>query len=50
MARLSVACTVTWMPRAKGPECGTNAKSAVTPVAAAAQAVISGMWRCTSAL
>ena len=23
------ACTVTWMPRANGPECGTNAKSRV---------------------
>ena len=27
--RISCACTVTWMPRANGPECGTNVNSAV---------------------
>ena len=26
-----------WMPRAKGPECGTNAKSASTPEAASCE-------------
>jgi hypothetical protein len=33
------------MPRAKGPECGTKLNSASTPLAAAAQAVISGTCR-----
>ena len=31
----SEACTVAWMPRANGPECGTKAICASTPVAAA---------------
>ena len=31
------------MPRAYGPECGTNAKSASTPAATRAQAAISGV-------